>query len=904
MIDPAVLQGFFNAQTTLALSSRRAGANALASTSSLSSGVVPPWDPKAPQPRETERLIAALRTEKFVDFDDAGFDRDGVPEDHKKLFGLYKALNTLSIIANEAADKDTSATRLAGYDRRFQIGLAQFTDALASTSFDALTLMTGKKSDYMESPLAVPRDRSQFATRALRIGDPEIALEGITGTESFTIRVRKNNVDTDVLIDLSTLSGAANISNIAKLMNDSLAAAGMVTRVTRAEVGVAESGAPRKWGLKIEGVSTEQLNFIPAAANPAIYAVAAIGSGDSAGARIAKLADNGGASPEIISTASVAAEGGAFTPVTAKTDSDGNVFVLGTTAGSSGTQVLQGEKDMMLRKLDSAGNVLWTKLLGTSDRAEAAALAVDADGNVILAGRINGKLDPAASASANGNWDSIVAKFDSDGEEVFARQTAPLANDEATSLAVATDGAIYVGGVTSGRLAGVATHGGGTDAFITRLSAEGALVWNRQLGGTGNERVARLSIADDGELLVATTEDGTARLAKYDVSTAASAATWDLSLGSLSGGAISALTARDGKVYVAGYTSNTSFDAGGLAATNAHNGGVDGFVMTLTDDGSSVTPVDTNYIGSDNTDRIRDIAVTDSAIYVTGETDDHLPGQTTAPEGGKSAFVTKIPLDASSSFTHYFGGPGGTGAGAAIVVDETGSSVLDALGLPRGELDYTPARTLTARTTARPGDWFTVSVDGARERRITIREGETVRSLVNKINRVLLLDGKASVKRGAEGDQLRITAREGSIIDIKAGADGLDALKGLGLQPGKIVAAAKLSSAGLDDEDEEVTEAEADEEEKQTDNIFGLGLKAGLSLLSRENAAAANDAIRDAMSIIRKAYREITRDPALDALLERRSGGTVPAYMRAQLGNYQAGLARLQSGGGSTGGLF
>ncbi len=823
MIDPTVLQGFFNAQTTLALSSRRAGTGTLASSSSLSSGVVPPWDPKAAQPRETERLIAALRTEKFVDFDDKSFDREGVPEDHKKLFGLYKALNTLSIIANEAADKGTAATRLSGFDRRFQLGLAQFTDALASTSFDALTLMTGRKSDYMESPLAVPRDRSQFATRALRVGDPNLALENITGTESFTIRVRKNNVDTDVLVDFSTLFGPPTISNIAKLMNDNLAAAGMVTRVTRAEVGKAEGDAPRKWGLKIEGVSTEKLNFIPAASAPAIYAVAAIGSGETASARLAKLADVGAPAPVVVNTENIAAEGGAFVPVTAKTDSDGNVFVLGTASGSSGTQVLQGEKDLMLRKLDSAGNVLWTKLLGTSDRAEAAALAVDSEGSVIVAGRINGRIDGSAKG---GGWDSIVAKFDSEGEEVFLRQNAPLANDEATSIAVASDGSIFVGGVTSAKLSGVATHGGGTDAYITRLSADGALVWNRQLGGAGNERVARLSFADDGELLVATTEDGVARLAKYDVSSAASASTWDVTLGALSGGAISALAARDGKVYVAGYTSNSTFDAGGLATANTHNGGVDGFVMTLTDDGASVTPVETNYIGSDATDRVRDIAVTASAIYVTGETNDYLPGVTTAPEGGKSAFVTKIPLDGSNAFLHVFGGPGGTGAGAAIVVDETGTSVLDALGLPRGELDYMPARTLTARTTARPGDWFTIAVDGGRERRITIREGETVRSLVNKINRVLVLDGKASVKRGADGDQLRITAREGSIIDIKAGADGLDALKGLGLQPGKIVAASKLSSSGLDDEDEESATDAADaekEEEKATDNIFGIG---------------------------------------------------------------------------------
>jgi hypothetical protein len=50
-------------------------------------------------------------------------------------------------------------------------------------------------------------------------------------------------------------------------------------------------------------------------------------------------------------------------------------------------------------------------------------------------------------------------------------------------------------------------------------------------------------------------------------------------------------------------------------------------------------------------------------------------------------------------------------------------------------------------------------------------------------------------------------------------------------------------------------------------------------------------------------------DPALKALLTGpkagNRGGTVPAYLTAQVANYQAGLNRLlSSGGGQTLGLF
>ena len=55
-----------------------------------------------------------------------------------------------------------------------------------------------------------------------------------------------------------------------------------------------------------------------------------------------------------------------------------------------------------------------------------------------------------------------------------------------------------------------------------------------------------------------------------------------------------------------------------------------------------------------------------------------------------------------------------------------------------------------------------------------------------------------------------------------------------------------------------------------------------------------------AMSKVQRAYRDITTDPALKALLEGpqngKTGATVPAYYNAQLANYQAGLSRLNQG--------
>jgi len=73
-----------------------------------------------------------------------------------------------------------------------------------------------------------------------------------------------------------------------------------------------------------------------------------------------------------------------------KIDSQGNSFVVGTTEGDIGGQI-NGAKtnDVFLSKYSSTGDLLWLRLLGASDEAEAFDIAIDADDNVIIAGKTN-----------------------------------------------------------------------------------------------------------------------------------------------------------------------------------------------------------------------------------------------------------------------------------------------------------------------------------------------------------------------------------------------------------------------------------------------------------------------------------------------------------------------------------
>ncbi|MBI1239827.1 MAG: hypothetical protein GC199_10860 [Alphaproteobacteria bacterium] len=891
MLDISFLQDYYTAR----LATRASGGTSASAAQTTT--VRPPWDVRVEQPSEDRRLREALAQPITINLRDPAYQGRDLPEDHRKLFALYKALNTLSTLAKEAAETSTLSGQRAGLDRRFQTGLETIVSFVNETSFDALTLLAGQKTSRVESAIRVARPASTYIGGDAVRGAFDSPVAGLTGTETITFRITKSAGTTDVVLDLATISGPLTLDAIVEKANEVLSNAGMVTKLKRVTTERDEDGVSKAFGIQIEGVPTETIQLIGSDAAPAAYIVGTSGVGTGSLGQVIKLSDLDSASPTAGSRTIFGSETATTAAKASATDAQGNLFVLGTSSGDIDGDVVKGTQDVVLRKYDSAGALLWSQVLGAADSADGLGLAVGSDGSVVIAGRTSSKLSTIA---VGGKGDSFVAKFSSSGQELFTRQLAPVVEDGATSVSVASDGSIYLSGYTKARLAGVAAHGGGSDGYVTKLDSNGALVFNRQFGGSGDERASSIAIADDGNLIVSSLEDGIAVVRKYSSADGTSAALWEKTLGSISGGTLGGLTVSNGKVYVVGSTGNTALTVGGEAGIAAgHNGGLDGFVLRIDDRGNSATAEMLSYVGTSGLDRVTGVQVSGGDIYLTGETRGQLPGALQTRSGVTNAFAAKLDASGGLVWAKQFGGQNGEASGLSIAFDSTGSSILDKLGLPRGTLSESVSNRITANGSVRAGESFYLSVDGRADRRIRIEADDTLRSLANKINNVLLLSGKAEIVRKDGTDTLKITAREGKSIELKRGPEGFDALEGLGLSATRIIN--EPSTASSDTSEEE--ESEDDTASRST--IFGLSLDKRFSLLDKSSAATAQEALNDALADLRRAYREITRDPALDALAEQqaRLRGTVPAYLRGQLANYQAGLARLTSGS-SSGSLF
>jgi hypothetical protein len=107
---------------------------------------------------------------------------------------------------------------------------------------------------------------------------------------------------------------------------------------------------------------------------------------------------------------------------------------------------------------------------------------------------------------------------------------------------------------------------------------------------------------------------------------------------------------------------------------------------------------------------------------------------------------------------------------AGMAIDPNGSSVLDALGLPRGTIALNQSVELTNQTTLRAATRSrSDSRHRARTATITIDQGETFDSLVVKINSQLGAIGKASVNYTGGGENLKIQVNAGKTINLIAG---------------------------------------------------------------------------------------------------------------------------------------
>jgi len=276
-----------------------------------------------------------------------------------------------------------------------------------------------------------------------------------------------------------------------------------------------------------------------------------------------------------------------------------------------------------LSKDDGAGSSIYT--LGAVDATNAFnAVTVDTNGNIYAVGytSIDGLTisvpgyqvgGTTYGTSLQGDRDAVVVKMSPSGAPIWIHYLGGENYDSALTCTIGTNGFLYVGGETEssgwvafpGIVVPSASHKAG---FVVKLSSNGDHIWSTFIGGSGDDSVAAL-----------------------------------------------AFESVSGHLFAAGSTS--SYDFMGDGALDSNDG--DGFVTSITDNGTSFAVNWSQLYGSTGDDSITSIQQLDDSQMVIGgstPTAGWLPEADNDHNGGMDGFIIAFDPGGTSLWSHYVGG--------------------------------------------------------------------------------------------------------------------------------------------------------------------------------------------------------------------------------------------------------
>jgi hypothetical protein len=166
-----------------------------------------------------------------------------------------------------------------------------------------------------------------------------------------------------------------------------------------------------------------------------------------------------------------------------QTDDGG--FVVAGSSNSFG----RGDFDVALFSIGPTGLLLWEQNLGTSADEFGTDIQVTPDGGFIITGWC---WSPATST------DVYLVRTDGSGRKLWERRFGGTGSEYGNAVVTLPDGGFAIAGSTS-------SPGSSEDILLIRVGKDGEKLWEKVLGGTGDDAGFDLLSVDDGNFVVAGT---------------------------------------------------------------------------------------------------------------------------------------------------------------------------------------------------------------------------------------------------------------------------------------------------------------------------------------------------------------------------------------------------------------
>lgn len=322
-------------------------------------------------------------------------------------------------------------------------------------------------------------------------------------------------------------------------------------------------------------------------------------------------------------------------------DREGNLVVAGTsissdyqTSGGAFRDRNAGGTDIFVLKLNARGtSVLFSTLIGGAGEESAPAIALDADGNVFIAGTTDSPNYPTTRGALKEigltDTDGFVSKLSADGSRLlYSTRVGGRGGETLNAITIDANGAAYVTGETRSDNFPLSVEPfradrlGANDVFVTKIKPDGSGIdYSTLLGG-------------DADTTIVAFEAG--RAIAVD---------------------------RAGFAYVAGITTLRDFPITKNSVQEFHQGLTDIFVTKLSIDGKTIEF--STFLGGEGNDSVNAMVIDSNFnLFLAGHTDGTrftvTPGvyQPGTNNDGRTteAFVARMNAGGQLVFSTMFGG--------------------------------------------------------------------------------------------------------------------------------------------------------------------------------------------------------------------------------------------------------
>lgn len=204
------------------------------------------------------------------------------------------------------------------------------------------------------------------------------------------------------------------------------------------------------------------------------------------------------------------------------------------------TQLMSiGLQDMYLAKYGSSGNLLWAYNYGGTGLDLAAKIIADDNNYIYTTGRYNNSINFGTTTLNSANTDAFIAKFDSNGNPIWAKGISGVGNDEEADIDYENGKLAFIA-TTAGNVS-ISTFNltalGNLDICIGKIDTAGTVLWTKLLGGVTDDEGSGVTLLNNSTYFNGSFKTS----ANFDAFSLISLGQWDIVTGKLDNQVISGI---------------------------------------------------------------------------------------------------------------------------------------------------------------------------------------------------------------------------------------------------------------------------------------------------------------------------------------------------------------------------